>query len=259
MALIVNADDFGKSQEVNKAIEECFNRGFINRTTIMVNMPYAEEAYEIAEKNGFVDKVGIHLNLTEGVPLTDNIKQNRDFCDENGKFNATFYRSTKKRLYMDGQSVEDITEELKEQLDKYAELGFSLNHIDSHHHVHTNYPVFKALKRLSKGYHFSSIRLSRNLYKGGSKLNRLYKYFFNKSIKKICDSTTDYFGSFKDAVDFFATEYNEESTSNASEKCANFYTENDLEIMVHPMYKDGILVDTDIPFEKEILLYEVKK
>ena len=260
MALIVNADDFGKSQEVNKAIEESFSKGFINRTTIMVNMPAAEEAYEIAYKNGFVNKVGIHLNLTEGYPITENIKKNRDFCDEDGKFNSAFYHSTKKRLYMNEQAVSVITEELKAQLDKYKELGFTLNHVDSHHHVHTNYPVFKALKRLSKEYEFSSVRLSRNLYKGGSKLNRLYKYLFNKSVKKICSSTTDYFGSFKDAVDYFATEFNEELVDDASSKCVKFYSEKDLEIMVHPMYsKDGVLVDTDIPFEKEILLYETKK
>lgn len=258
MSLIVNADDFGKSQEVNKAIEECFNKGFINRTTIMTNMPFAEEAYEIAEKNGFTDKVGIHLNLTEGMPLTDNIKLNSNFCDENGMFNAAFYHSTKKRLHMDGQSVNDITEELRAQLTKYAQLGFSLNHIDSHHHVHTNYPVFKALKRLSEEFSFSSIRLSRNLYKGGSRLNRIYKCLFNKSVKKICRHTTDYFGSFKDAVDYFATEFDEEFVDDASKKCVKFYSENDLEIMVHPMYRDGVLVDTDIPFEKEILLYEVK-
>ena len=41
MSVIVNADDFGISEEVNNAIKLAFERGLIQRTTLMVNMPYA--------------------------------------------------------------------------------------------------------------------------------------------------------------------------------------------------------------------------
>ena len=259
MALIVNADDFGISEEVNNAIKECFNKGYINRTTVMVNMPFAKEAYEIATENGFADKVGLHVNLTAGMPITEGIKSNSDFCDIEGRFNAAFYRSTRKRLHMDKDSIKDITEEIRAQIDKYIELGFTLNHIDSHHHVHTNYPVFKALRSLSKEYSFSSIRLSRNLYEGGSLLNRIYKNIFNRNIKRICGTTTDYFGSFSDAAMYFADEPGDKSLDDATKKMSEFCNKNDLEIMVHPMYKEGILVDTDIPFEKEILLYDIQR
>ena len=47
--MIINADDFGYSESVNKAISDCFERGLINRTTIMVNMPHAEEATAMAK------------------------------------------------------------------------------------------------------------------------------------------------------------------------------------------------------------------
>jgi len=203
LSLIVNADDFGKSMEVNKAITECFNRGYINRTTIMVNMPYAVEAFEMAEKNGFIDKVGLHINLTEGRPLTTGISQNPYFCDEERNFNAAFYHSKKLRLHMDDESVFDIEKEIEAQLSIYKDLGFRLNHIDSHHHVHTNLPVLKALKNISSEYKFSSIRLSRNLYKGGSKLNKIYKIIYNNQVKRICSETTDYFGSYEDCFEYF--------------------------------------------------------
>lgn len=257
MSLIVNADDFGKSAEINRAITECFEKGYINRTTVMVNMPFAEEAFEIATENGFADKVGIHLNLTDGKPLTDGIKFNPDFCDISGNFNAAFFHSKKKRLHMSKESVEDIAAEFKAQLDRYRELGFTLDHVDSHHHVHTNFPMYKALKMLSDEYYFTSIRLSRNLYKGGSIVNRLYKSFYNKKIKKICEKTSDYFGLFSDALDYFGT-----NTTDTKAEFNSFCNKYDLEIMVHPMYKDGVLVDemsTDsyVPFEKEILLYEI--
>ena len=76
MGIVRNADDFGKSTEINNAILTCFKDGLIDRTTIMVNMPGADEAAELAREEGFFDKVGLHLNLTEGEPLTDEIKQN---------------------------------------------------------------------------------------------------------------------------------------------------------------------------------------
>ena len=73
--LFVNADDFGLSHEVNMAIVEAFKKGLINNTTIMVNMPGFEEAVRLAEKYGFFDRVGLHLNLFEGKHLTEDIKR----------------------------------------------------------------------------------------------------------------------------------------------------------------------------------------
>lgn len=252
MGLIVNADDFGKSEEVNKAIAECFEKGYIDRTTVMMNMPYAPAARDLAKEKGFLDRVGIHLNLTEGRPLTEGISKNPLFCDENGEFNAAFYRSTKLRLHMDSNSVKEIYDELKAQLDKYVELGFTLNHVDSHHHVHTNLPVLKALKRLSKEYKLSSVRLSRNLYTGGSFLQRVYKDYYNKCVKKICEGTTDFFGSFKDAEEYLSTQFNKDKGA-----FKRYLSDLTLEIMVHPMYtEESVLVDTDIPFIEENSLYE---
>lgn len=253
MSLIVNADDFGKNPFVNRAITECFNKRIINRTTIMANMPYAIEGYEVASKNGFVEHVGLHINITEGMPLSESIKSNPYFCDEEGMFNAAFYRNTKLRLHMDDKSVTDIEKEIEAQIQFYHELGFSLDHIDSHHHAHTNYPVYKALKRLSHKYSFSSVRLSRNLYKDGTFLKNSYKKIYNGKIKKICDHTTDYFGSFADAATYFIYPNDINSLQNFSDFC----TKNNLEIMVHPMYdQNGFLCDGDTPFEKETGLYE---
>lgn len=253
MRLIVNADDFGKSLEVNRAITECFNRGIINRTTVMTNMPYAAEAAAMAMKNGFMEHVGLHLNFTEGTPLSDSIKMNRDFCDENGNYNQAFYYNTKLRLHMNDKSIFDIEQEIEAQIELYHDLGFNLNHIDSHHHVHTNMPFYKALKNLSSVYSFSSIRLSRNLYKDAKLLKKLYKNYYNNKIRQICSTATDYFGSFHDVENYFIYP-NDISSVNMFKE---FIEKNDLEIMVHPQYSsDSILCDSEVPFEEEIKLYE---
>jgi len=227
---IVNADDFGKSEEVNRAICECFEKGYINRTTLMVNMPFATQAVELAKEKGFFDKVGLHINLTDGMPLSEKIRNNPLICDKNGRFHAAFAKSKKYRLYMDEQSVNQFMEEIEEQIKRYEEYGLTLWHIDSHHHVHTNYPVFRALKKLSRKYHFSSIRISRNMYNKGSLFNNTYKMLYNHGIKKLCDESSELFGSYLD--------YKEYSGKLPA-------SDNKVEIMVHPEFdKEGRLIDS---------------
>lgn len=240
MPLVINADDFGKSEEVNRAILEAFDKKFIMRTTLMVNMPYADEAVRLARERGLSDRIGIHLNLTEGRPLTEAIRANPFFCDKEGNFHALFHSGMKSRLYMGRRESRQVYEELKAQLEKYRAYGLTLWHVDSHHHVHTDYPVYRVLKRLSRDYSFASVRISRNLYSGGNMLMRLYKKMYNRAVKKLCGKTTDFFGSYKDYADYGET----------------LPPKSRLEIMVHPMYDDGVLVDTDIPMKEEKAVWE---
>ena len=253
MGLIVNADDFGKNEDVNKAIAKCFENGITDRTTIMINMPCAKEACEISKEQGFMDRVGLHINLTEGSPLTDGIKEEALICDEDGSFNALFMQSLKHRLYMPLSCREHIKEEIRAQIDRYHEMGFSLDHLDSHHHVHTNAPILKVLRQLSKEYDFRSIRISRNLYQETHLFNDIYKYIYNASVRRICRESSRYFGSFNDVCEYFSYPIEEESM----DKIVGFCQRRDLEIMVHPMYlRDGTLMDSDIPMKREKALYE---
>ena len=93
MKTIINADDFGKTQSINSAICECFANGYITSTTLMVNMPFADEAVKLAKENGFWEKVGLHLNLTEGIPMNKKLASFELFCDQDGKFKGTYQSS----------------------------------------------------------------------------------------------------------------------------------------------------------------------
>ena len=48
--LIVNADDFGASRGVNQGICEAHDAGVVSLTSLMVTMPAAEEAVELARQ-----------------------------------------------------------------------------------------------------------------------------------------------------------------------------------------------------------------
>ncbi len=68
--IIINADDFGFCQSVNKAIVEAHTTGVLTSATIMANMPAVDEAIGIAKKNPTLG-VGVHLNVTQGMPLSN--------------------------------------------------------------------------------------------------------------------------------------------------------------------------------------------
>ena len=235
MPLLVNADDFGKDDSVNAAICEAFAKGLIHRTTLMANMPAAGEAMALAKEKGFIDKVGVHLNLTEGHPITDKMSKNRELCDENGCFTADFHRNTFKRFFLSKKTRRDITEEFDAQLLRYKELGGELFHIDSHHHVHTDASVLSAIMPLIGKYGIKSVRLGRNMYRGGNPLMRFYKRQLNKKLNSINSVKCDFFGSVKDFEAYGALD--------------DFAEGNRIEIMVHPMYIEGVLSDTDYPMD----------
>lgn len=226
--IIINADDFGIRSNVNKAISESFNKGFINQTTIMANMPGYDEAVEMAKENNFFDKVGIHLNIDSGIPLTERIKSNRNLCDADGKFNGKLMQRLVNAFYMTKDDKLCLAEEIDAQFSKYVNSGFTLMHIDSHHHNHVRYNVLKLMIPIAKKHGFKSCRLSRNIYTNSSKPGGellIYKHIINKIIRKHFH-TTNFFGSY--------SEY------NVNREKAKTST---IELMVHPTYHKDKLVD----------------
>src|ERR1700733_1674189 len=66
--LIINADDFGMSQEVNEGTKKGIEQGIITSVSVMANMPFFEDAVRFLRKHPKVS-VGLHFNITEGKPL----------------------------------------------------------------------------------------------------------------------------------------------------------------------------------------------
>jgi len=68
--LIVNADDFGFTRDVNSGIVEAHQRGILTATTLMANGGAFDDAVRLARENPALD-VGCHLVLVGGVSLVD--------------------------------------------------------------------------------------------------------------------------------------------------------------------------------------------
>lgn len=223
--IIINADDFGLNHEVNTAIIYLLKSDCIQRTTIMVNMPYVEEAYYMAKEHNLLDKIGLHINLTDGTPMSKQILNTR-FCKD-GQFDVDQVESGV-RLHISKAEREAIRYEVLAQFEKYKELfGYYPKHVDSHRHIHNYFGFLPTIVGISKQCGVQSMRIGINLYdkKNASMAKKLYKFILNTYIRANFKST-DYMGSWLEYVDFY-----------------NGSTYRAIEIMVHPLYHEGKIVD----------------
>ena len=229
--IIINADDYGYSLSVNRAILQSFQRALINSTSLMANMAGFEDAVDLVHTHSLLrGKVGIHLNLTEGYSLSADIRRCPRFCDEGGRF---IYRRERPLFLLKREERKAVYTELKMQLDRVLESGVEPIHLDSHHHVHTEWAIARIVRRLGREYGIRRIRLTRNMGRSGGYTRSIYKTIFNlwHLGRHRGLSTTDYFGDIEDM--YFS--------QKARPRSGKFF-----EIMVHPLFNErGELVDMD--------------
>lgn len=218
MGVIVNADDYGLNEHCSRAIAEAFERGIISDTTMVANGDYFDGAVLLSIEHKFDNKIGIHFNLTEGTPLTENIKKFASFT-ENGRFHN---RINRLKPLSKAEKVA-VYEEFSTQITRIENAGIKITHADSHHHIHTAPFIAPIVIRVCREHGVKKIRLHRNI--GNiSAIKGLIKKLYNKMLHKNGFVTTKLFGSLEDV-----------------EKIGLF---DNLEIMVHPDFdKNRVLID----------------
>lgn len=156
--LIVNADDFGMTSGVNRAVIEAHARGILTSTTLMANMPAFDEAARLATEHPSLG-VGLHFNITQGFPVAD-ASQVGSLLDERGEF---FGASTAllRQMLSDKLRVREIEIELRAQIEKVLAAGLRLTHVDSHKHSHALPPIGEVIARVIGDYGIRAVRLPR--------------------------------------------------------------------------------------------------
>jgi hypothetical protein len=197
--LIVNADDFGYSEAVNKAILTGFESALLTSTSLMANMPGFDDAVGIVGRGDVLgQKVGVHLNLTEGFALSGALAACRRFCESDGRF---IYRRDRSLFRLSRQERVAVYAELRMQLERVLAAGIQPTHLDSHHHVHTEWAIAPLVCRLARTYGIRRVRLTRNIGPVGNRAKHWYKTFFNYWFlgrRSGLVDNTDYFGDVGD-------------------------------------------------------------
>jgi predicted glycoside hydrolase/deacetylase ChbG (UPF0249 family) len=219
--IVINADDLGRTSSVNRAIADSFEQELISSASIMANMPGFAEAQAIVAASGSNDRIGVHLNLTEGFPITLAIRGETRFCDSSGQF-----RSRGRNIWaMKRAEAQAVEAECSAQIEAVIAVGIRPSHLDSHQHVHTQWPVVPILIRLARRYEIPAVRLSRNCGRSPGAVKSVYKWGVNTRIIRSGLAPTRHFG-------------------NAADTATLSGFHGAVEVMVHPdLDRNGRIVD----------------
>ena len=154
--LILNADDFGLTRGINRAIAELHSAGALTSATLMANGPAFDDAVRIAHAQPALG-IGCHIVLTDGVPLSppatiptligpDGISFRRSLTDF---FAAVLFGKV---------SEADVAREALAQITRIQQQGIALTHIDTHKHTHILPRVARALLAVAERTGIRAIR-----------------------------------------------------------------------------------------------------
>ena len=226
--VIVNADDFGASRDTNRAILLAFEMKLISSATIMTNMPGFDHACELARRHQIHHKIGLHLNLTLGKPLSADIARLPKFCDSAGN-----WLPPRRILALNRGERLALEVEIAAQIMACRRQGIEPTHLDSHHHIHTELGIAPVVVRVAKRFGIRTVRIGRNcgpFRTGSSAAHKAVAGIFRKARNVYwrlrCVAMTKYFGDSRDTAHVLRT------------------TNADVEVMVHPKFNDiGKVVD----------------
>jgi predicted glycoside hydrolase/deacetylase ChbG (UPF0249 family) len=149
--LIVNADDFGLTAGVNRAIVESHKDGIVSSATLMANGPAFDDAVTAARSAPNLS-VGCHVVLVGGTPVSapdavDTLRAIRSAKPDN------FYSSLSgfaARAMLGGFDRDQLVGEVVAQIRKIQSAGLSVTHLDTHKHAHIFPEILGALLRAAR-------------------------------------------------------------------------------------------------------------
>jgi hopanoid biosynthesis associated protein HpnK len=155
--LIVNADDLGWTEGVNRGIAEAHRSGIVTSASLLANGPAFSSAVEFARSTPALG-VGVHLNLSDGspvsaaaaVPTIVNARGELSGGPEN-----ILLRMARRNL-----RLREVETEWENQIQKISAAGIQPTHLDGHKHVHMLPGLFEIALRLAKRHGIGAVRIS---------------------------------------------------------------------------------------------------
>ncbi len=132
--LILNADDFGLTPGINRAIAELHAAGALTSATLMASGPAFDDAIRIAHAHPVLG-IGCHIVLTDGAPLSPP----ESIPTLLGPDRRTFRPSLRDfflAALLGKIDAADIAREAHAQIERIQQQGIVLTHLDTHKHTH---------------------------------------------------------------------------------------------------------------------------
>lgn len=155
--LIVNADDLGWTQGVNRGIAEAHRNGIVTSASLIANGGAFAEAVELARTAPRLG-IGVHLNLSDGTPVAGP-RWAPSLVNKAGQF----YEGPEGlllKIAMGGLVTGEVETEWEAQIGKVRDAGIAVTHLDGHKHVHMLPGLFEVALRLAKRHGIGAIRVA---------------------------------------------------------------------------------------------------
>jgi len=183
--LVINADDCGADEARNAGIFEAIKKGVVTGVSILPNGPAFDDAMQqIKSINSKKVSWGVHINLSEGKPLSSGL---HILTEPDGRFHgkSAAIKIFASRLPNRGNAPtgpllnegwnkigscdkksssrtaleEEISVEIDAQIKKLMDAGVFVTHIDSHHHIHVFPAVIETAIKIAQKHRIPWIRM----------------------------------------------------------------------------------------------------
>ena len=131
-SLIVNADDLGWTEGVNRGIAEAHRNGIVTSASLLANGAAFESGVELAQTTPGLG-IGVHLNLSDGEPVAERELVTtllNDRGDLEGRPQSLLLRLARRSVLL-----EEVEREWDAQIQKVRDFGVEPTHLDGHRHV----------------------------------------------------------------------------------------------------------------------------
>jgi chitin disaccharide deacetylase len=152
----VNADDFGLTAGVNRAVVELHRAGVLTSATLMARAAATDEAIALGLANPKLG-VGCHVVLVDGEPVLPPRELPTLVDQKTGQFYPTLGKFLP-RLFTRRIRAEEIEAEAAAQIALLQKNGLRLTHVDTHKHTHMFPTVLRPVLRAAKAAGIGSVR-----------------------------------------------------------------------------------------------------
>ena len=156
--LVVTADDFGLSPEVNEAVEQSHREGILTAASLMVAAPAATDAIARARRLPSL-RVGLHLVMVEAWPtlppsaLPDLVGADGLIRSDMGRLGFDLARKASARR--------QLAAEIAAQFEAYRATGLVLDHVNAHKHFHVHPVIAGMVLAIGRRHGMRAIRVPR--------------------------------------------------------------------------------------------------
>ena len=161
--LIINADDFGLTSGVNRAVAELHQAGLLTSATLMARAQATADAIEISLATPSLG-VGCHVVLLDGEPVLSPQSEIPNLADPiTGRFRPSLipFLGAVHRYWprMAASPMnKEIEGEAAAQISLLQNRGIRLTHIDTHKHVHMFPAVLRPVLRAARAAGIRTVR-----------------------------------------------------------------------------------------------------